>query len=127
MHHISIFQFVQLLHLKQLLNIIPIRRRNTITNIQFPSPESYSADMAILKRLPGVEVTITVDNEPLQEYEPKKETDPYDSVTRYVQTQPDQNFEIKIVTNQGSTRGAGLKYEITIDANIADANVVTSE
>ncbi|KAF2160294.1 hypothetical protein M409DRAFT_29149 [Zasmidium cellare ATCC 36951] len=83
--------------------------------------------MAILKSLHGVEVTITVDNEPLQEYEPKEGTDPYDTVTRYVQTQPDQNFEIKIVTNQGSTRGAGLKYEVMIDANIADSTVVLSE
>lgn len=97
--------------------------------------------MAILKSLPGVEVTITVDGEALPEYEDPQATDipaendryihtPLDSVdcmTRYIQTQPDRNFKIKIVTKKGCTRGAGLKYKITIDASSADDIVIGTQ
>lgn len=94
----------------------------------------------MLKSLLGVEVAITVDGESLPEYEDPEATDMpddlsgniytpldrYDSMTRYVETQPDRNFQIKIITKQGSTRGAGLEFSIVIDASIADRLVVRS-
>lgn len=67
--------------------------------------------MAILKTLPGVEVTIRVKGKALQEYGDKMLDDDFDTVSRYIEAQSGQTFEIKIVTKPGRTRAAGFGRE----------------
>ncbi|KAK4496756.1 hypothetical protein PRZ48_012739 [Zasmidium cellare] len=83
--------------------------------------------MAILKSLPGVEVTVEVDGEPLDEYEDKTSTDDFDTVTRYIEAPNDRDFEIIIVTSAGATRGAGLEYQIIVDGNVSEELVTTHD
>ena len=50
--------------------------------------------MAVLSKVPGLEVQIVVRGEPLREYEERGARVPRDSVERYVEAQTNAHFEI---------------------------------
>lgn len=83
--------------------------------------------MAILDTLPGVEVTVTVEDEPLEEHADNDLTDDSFTVTRYVEAKSNQIFAVKILTKKGATRGAGLSYQVHVDGTETFRRCVTFE
>lgn len=85
--------------------------------------------MVVLNCLPGVEATILVNGEPLHEYEHAELRDPDDATTvsRYVEAQLGQTFSVKVICQDGSTRGAGFGYRILVDGSQAEATILPSE
>lgn len=81
--------------------------------------------MAIIKGISGLEVTILVDNAPLQEYRPLPDDidDKEDWVTRYVIAEPGKKFKIKVERSGGFKHGApkwDLSIHFEIDGQIRD-------
>lgn len=79
--------------------------------------------MAVLDELPGVEVSIEVDGEPLKEYEDADREQAAETVVRYVEATSEAAFKIKFaVKNEAKTfLGDRLAFRVYIDGNFADA------
>ncbi|TGO18543.1 hypothetical protein BTUL_0009g00620 [Botrytis tulipae] len=56
--------------------------------------------MAILKSVPGIEVSICVDNEPLMEHIDRSAKAERSTILKYVEVVPDKEFTIKITTDK---------------------------
>lgn len=76
--------------------------------------------MAINEALPGVEVDITVDDEPLHEHIEAGFKEESKTVTRYVQAKSDQKFAVRIKLAKGTRmKGHCLVFEIYVDGKLA--------
>lgn len=72
--------------------------------------------MAIIDVLPGVEVTIVCDGEPIKEHTDEDLEEEPRTVIRYVEAKSDQNFGVSIKVKQGTTfLGETLAFEIKVD------------
>ncbi|KAF2160293.1 hypothetical protein M409DRAFT_29148 [Zasmidium cellare ATCC 36951] len=80
--------------------------------------------MAILNDLPRVEVTIRVNGQTLEEHRDRHLSEAPETISRYIEIQSGQTFEVHIKTNPGAIRGAGHKYVIDVDGNKVDWGLV---
>lgn len=80
--------------------------------------------MAILKDLPRVEVTIHVNGKPLEEHQDRHLSEAPETISRYIEIQSGQTFEVHITTRPGAIRGAGHKYVVDVDGNKVDWGLV---
>lgn len=72
--------------------------------------------MAILPGLNGIDISITVDNEALNEYEDRDDPEAEGSITRYIEAVNGQTFAIRIRVNvTAQFQGSGLSFQIYID------------
>lgn len=72
--------------------------------------------MAIVKSLPGFEVTIVANGKPLSEYVDNSEPDQDRKTIRYIEAISDQVFEIHVKAEKGAnTKGDGLAALIYVD------------
>lgn len=75
--------------------------------------------MAIVKSLPGFEVTIVANGKPLTEYIDSSEPDQDRKTTRYIEAVSDQVFEIHVKAKKGAhTKGYGLEANIFVDGQL---------
>ncbi|KAK4496757.1 hypothetical protein PRZ48_012740 [Zasmidium cellare] len=80
--------------------------------------------MAILTHLPGIEVTINVNGRALSEHRERQLIDPPETISRYVEVQSEQHFEVHIRTSPGAVRAAGHKFFVHVDGNKTDWGLV---
>ena len=84
--------------------------------------------MAIINDLPGVEVTVTVHDYDLQEYHDGDVEDEERTVTKYIQAQEGQLFEVRIKVPKGFTfEGDCLAFTIFVDGNWVVEPLVDAE
>lgn len=78
--------------------------------------------MAIVKNLPGFEVTIVANGQPLTEYVDNSKPDQDSKTIRYIEAISDQVFEIRITAKKGATfEGDGLMADTYTDGAFACA------
>ncbi|KAF2210148.1 hypothetical protein CERZMDRAFT_86456 [Cercospora zeae-maydis SCOH1-5] len=84
--------------------------------------------MAINDALPGIEIVITVDGEPLEEYIESASKQEPNTITRYVEAKSDQIFAIRITVAKGTPmKGDCLVFAIYVDGKLSDGSYVGSE
>ena len=77
--------------------------------------------MAINDAIPGLEVTITHEDEALTEYDDNAVTEEALTTTRYIESQSGQTFAVRFEVEEGTRfRGDCLACEITIDGSSVD-------
>ncbi|KAK6007689.1 hypothetical protein QM012_004503 [Aureobasidium pullulans] len=83
--------------------------------------------MAVLDSLPGVEVTVVVDDKDLHEYQDTDMEDGEDTVTKYVEAVDNANFAIKIkVTADATFLGNCMSFKTLVDGSRAGWPLVDS-
>lgn len=77
--------------------------------------------MAINEALPGVEITITVAGQPLQEYTEADVDEEPGTVTRYIEATSGQVFEIKVKVDRNAVlKGSHLEFQFYVDGKWID-------
>lgn len=73
--------------------------------------------MAVIDKLPGIEVTVICDGRALQEYDCEEhELQPTSSkktVTKYIESQSDKEFKIRV--HMGRVLSPNIQYEVHVD------------
>lgn len=83
--------------------------------------------MAILASVPGVAVTIIGNGETVREYPDGQLTNTLNAVSRYIEVQTGQSFEVCIDTKPEAVHSVvGFQYRVLTDGNTADSVVVQS-
>lgn len=81
--------------------------------------------MAVIDVLPGVEVTVDVDGNPLKEYEDRDEEEPEKTITRYVEAQSGKKFSIRVkCSKECKFKGDSITFRFYADGTNADAIVL---
>ncbi|CAK4033345.1 Hypothetical predicted protein [Lecanosticta acicola] len=84
--------------------------------------------MAVVDELPGVEVTITVDGQALEEYLDGDERNEPNAVTKFVEATTGKNFEIVYLVRKGTEfRGDCMAFAISVDGSRMGRPLVRKE
>ena len=84
--------------------------------------------MAVIKYVPGIEVTVTVNGNDLKEYVAPEIKDKRNAVTRYVEVTSDSDFEISCFVKHGRKMKADfLSFGVTVDGQWITGKLVSSE
>lgn len=80
--------------------------------------------MAVLSKVPGLEVQILVKGEPLHEYEERGARVPRDSVERYVEAQTNAYFEIRYSFTRPFPTDRAVAMLVTVDGKDVDEPLI---
>lgn len=72
--------------------------------------------MAVLDSVPGLEVDILVDDEPLDEYEDPGQPETLDTVTKWTEAETGKQFELRYAFDN-TPLNEGVLFQISIDNN----------